>query len=460
VKFGIFYEHQLPRPWDERSEYQLLQDALDQCELADQLGIEYVWEVEHHFLEEYSHSSAPEVFLGAVSQRTKNIKLGHGIVQTPPPFNHPARVAERMATLDLVSGGRAQFGTGEAGSEAELGGFLIDPAQKRAMWEEGLRVAVRCMTETPFTGHTGDWVTMPPRNVVPKPLQKPHPPIWVACSRRDTIHLAALKGIGALTFAFIDPEEATHWVSDYYQTLADECVPIGDAVNPNVACVTTFMCAKTEEEAIRRGTEGANFFGYSLGHYYLFGQHRPGRTDVWAEFEERRALQGYDPEAVRKAAANPDRLGAKAVEQGVAGLRGAVGTPEQLREFLRRYEEYGVDQVIFVSQAGKNRHEDIMESLELFGREVLPEFAERDERLMKEKAVRLAPVLERIMARKPTDDHPPLPSADYNFPAMPRAAADRAGADEFLAAIEELANQRAVGVRPPMLGGRGGVALP
>ena len=460
MKFGIFYEHQLPRPWDERSEYQLLQDALDQCELADKLGFEYVWEVEHHFLEEYSHSSAPEVFLGAVSQRTTRIKLGHGIVQTPPPFNHPARIAERMATLDLVSGGRAQFGTGEAGSEAELGGFLIDPAEKRAMWEEGLRVAVRCMTETPFTGHTGNWVTMPPRNVVPKPMQKPHPPIWVACSRRDTIHLAALKGIGALTFAFIDPEEANHWVSDYYTTFEHECVPIGDAVNPNVACVTTFMCAATEDEAIRRGTEGANFFGYSLGHYYLFGQHQPGKTNVWAEFEERRAQQGYDPEAVRKAAAHPDRLGAKAVEQGVAGLRGAVGTPDQLREFLRRYEEFGVDQVIFVSQAGKNRHEDIMESLALFGREVLPEFAERDERREKEKAARLAPIIERVMARKPAPDHPALPSPDYSFPAMPRAAADRAGADEFLAAIEELANQRAVGIRPPMLGGRGGVALP
>jgi alkanesulfonate monooxygenase SsuD/methylene tetrahydromethanopterin reductase-like flavin-dependent oxidoreductase (luciferase family) len=460
VKFGIFYEHQLPRPWDVRSEYQLLQDALDQCELADKLGFEYVWEVEHHFLEEYSHSSAPEVFLGAVSQRTKQIKLGHGIVQTPPPFNHPARVAERVATLDLVSGGRAQFGTGEAGSEAELGGFLIDPATKRAMWEEGLRVAVRCMTETPFTGHTGDWVTMPPRNVVPKPLQKPHPPIWVACSRRETIHLAALKGIGALTFAFIDPEEATHWVSDYYRTFEEECVPVGDAVNPNVAGVTTFMCAETEEEAIRRGTEGANFFGYSLAHYYLFGQHRPGTTDVWAEFEERRAQQGYDPEAVRRAAANPERLGAKAVEQGVSGLRGAVGTPEQIREFLRRYEELGVDQVIFVSQAGRNRHEHIMESLELFGTQVLPEFAERDERLTKEKEARLAPVIERVMARKPAEDHPPLPSPDYSFPALPLAAADRAGADQFLAAIEELANQRAIGIRTPIIGGRGGVALP
>src|SRR6059036_3876566 len=147
MQFGIFYEHQLPRPWQEDSEARLIREALAQVELANRLGIDYAWEVEHHFLEEYSHSSAPEVFLAAVSQRTKNLRLGHGIVQTPPPFNHPARVAERIAMLDLVSGGRAEFGTGESSSEAELGGFLIDPLEKRAMWEEGLRVAVRCMTE-------------------------------------------------------------------------------------------------------------------------------------------------------------------------------------------------------------------------------------------------------------------------------------------------------------------------
>ena len=451
MKFGIFYEHQLPRPWDEDSEFRLLQNALEQCELADRLGIDYVWEVEHHFLEEYSHSSAPEVFLGAVSQRTKRIKLGHGIVQTPPPFNHPARVAERVSMLDLISDGRAQFGTGEAGSEAELGGFLIDPAEKRAMWEEGLRVAVRCMTEAPFTGHDGKYVTMPPRNVVPKPRQKPHPPIWVACSRRDTIHLAAQKGIGALTFSFIDPEEATHWVNDYYATLADEGVPIGDAVNANLACVSTFMCAPTEDEAIARGVEGANFFGYSLAHYYLFGQHQPGHTDVWSEFQARRGERGYDPDAVRQAQANPERLGAKVVERGSTGLRGTIGTPEQIRQFLLRFEEAGVDQVIFVSQAGRNRHEHIMESLELFGREVLPEFMERDEAAAKAKAARLEPVIDKAMARKPDSDHPPLPTPDYNFPAMPRAAAERAGADDFLAAIDEIATQRAQG----RAGGRG-----
>src|ERR1700741_4988300 len=134
MKFGIFYEHQFPRPWDEGGELTLFQDALDQVELADRLGIDHAWEVEHHFLEEYSHSSAPEVFLAAASQRTKQIRLGHGIVLMPPGYNQPARIAERIATLDLVSKGRVEFGTGESASRAELRGFRIEPEQKREMW--------------------------------------------------------------------------------------------------------------------------------------------------------------------------------------------------------------------------------------------------------------------------------------------------------------------------------------
>jgi alkanesulfonate monooxygenase SsuD/methylene tetrahydromethanopterin reductase-like flavin-dependent oxidoreductase (luciferase family) len=430
VKIGLFYEHQLPRPWHDDSEARLVRDALQQCELADRLGIHYVWEVEHHFLEEYSHSSAPEVFLAAVSQRTERIRLGHGIVQTPPPFNHPARVAERIAMLDLVSAGRADFGSGESSSEAELGGFGIDAAEKRAMWEEGLRVALRCLTERPFTGHTGRYVTMPPRNVVPKPVQKPHPPVWVACSRRETIHLAAQKGIGALAFAFINPEEAQHWIADYYDTLASECVPIGDAVNANVACVTTFMCHDDENEAIARGLEGANFFGYSLAHYYVFGNHQPGVTDVWGEYRARRSEQGYAPEAVEASMTEGERLGAQIVQQeGFFGLRGAIGTPAQVRDYLRRYEEAGVDQVILCAQSGRNRHEHIMESLELFGRDVLPEFVERDERAQREKAERLAPVIDAAMARKPRSDHPPLADPAYAFPAVPPAGADRGARD-------------------------------
>src|SRR5881275_1953834 len=143
MKFGIFYELQLPRPWEPGGELRLYQNALDQVELADRLGYDYVWEVEHHFLEEYSHSPAPEVFLAAVSQRTDRIRLGHGIVNVMPAVNHPARVAERAATLDLVSNGRLDLGTGESSSAAELGGFLINRERKREMWHEELDAITR-----------------------------------------------------------------------------------------------------------------------------------------------------------------------------------------------------------------------------------------------------------------------------------------------------------------------------
>jgi alkanesulfonate monooxygenase SsuD/methylene tetrahydromethanopterin reductase-like flavin-dependent oxidoreductase (luciferase family) len=146
MKFGIFYEHQIPRPWNDEAEHRIYREALEQVELADRIGIDYAWEVEHHFLEEYSHSSAPEVFLAACSQRTKRIRLGHGIVLKPPGYNHPARVAERIAALDLVSDGRVEFGTGESASILELGGYRVDVAEKRAAWRESVEQNMMVMT--------------------------------------------------------------------------------------------------------------------------------------------------------------------------------------------------------------------------------------------------------------------------------------------------------------------------
>jgi alkanesulfonate monooxygenase SsuD/methylene tetrahydromethanopterin reductase-like flavin-dependent oxidoreductase (luciferase family) len=414
VRFGIFYEHQLPRPWAPDAEHRLLKDALDQVELADRLGFDYLWEVEHHFLEEYSHSSAPEVFLGAASQRTSRMRIGHGIVQLPFGFNHPARTAERIATLDLVSDGRVEFGTGEASSEMELGGFGVDRATKRAQWAEALDVVTRLMVEEPFCGHEGDWLSIPPRNLVPKPFQRPHPPLWVACSRRETIHLAATKGIGALSFSFIEPEEARVWVDDYYATLAsEECVPGGFAVNANVACVIPFMCHANEGTAIEQGLDGGHFFGYSLAHYYAFGIHRLGQTSVWDEFVENRARFGFD----RAVAAQEGQvLGARLLERGLGALRGAIGTPEQLRELIRRYEAAGIDQLIFVSQAGRNRHEDICASMELFAREVMPEFAGRADAVEEAKDEKLAAVKAAALARREPARHLAQP---FVVPAVP-----------------------------------------
>lgn len=375
MKFGIFYEHQLPRPWREGDELKLFQEALDQVELADRLGLDHAWEVEHHFLEEYSHSSAPEVFLAACSQRTKTIRLGHGITLMPPNYNHPARVAERIATLDLVSNGRVEWGTGESSALLELGGFNIPVEQKRAMWREAVEQCANMMAMDPYPGFEGEFFSMPCRNVVPKPVQRPHPPLWVACSNRETIKLAARLGIGALTFAFVDPAEAKQWVDDYYRIFKEECVPIGWAVNPNICMVSSFSVHGDAEEARRRGLDGFRFFGYALGHHYGFGAHKPGRTDIWAEFEKAR-----------------DSL----PERGAGG----IGTPDQLREHLRKFQEAGVDQVAFIQQGGRNRHEHICEALELFATDVMPEFKQFEPERERRKQAELAPYAEAAMERK------------------------------------------------------------
>ena len=152
MKFGIQYQLNVVRPldsedWDPGDEHKRFKEALEQIEFADKLGFDYVFETEHHFLEEYSASSAPEVFLAAASQRTKNVRLGHGIVQMPPKQNHPARVAERIATLDLVSDGRVEFGTGEGATMTEIGGFGTEREDKKEAWEEATRECLRMMTD-------------------------------------------------------------------------------------------------------------------------------------------------------------------------------------------------------------------------------------------------------------------------------------------------------------------------
>ncbi len=373
---------QHPRPWAEGSDHKLIKDALEQVELSDRLGYDYVWATEHHFLEEYAHSSAPEIFLAACSQRTKNLRIGHGIVQMPPFINHPARVAERVATLDLVSDGRIDFGCGAGATETELGGFNVPQDQKKDMFLEGMRVAIRMMVEEPFAGYESKYIKMPQRNVMPKPLQKPHPPLWMACSRRESILQAAKLGVGALTFSFVSPEQAAQWVKDYYAAIENESEPIGYAVNPNFAIACPFLCDRDAKRMEQVGMESYGFFVYGLGHYSFFGEHVPGKTDIWDEYKNR-----------PKDFAMPE-----------GRIQDCVGTPEMLRTRLREFEAVGIDQVICISQAGKIPHELLCSSIELFSKEVLPEFKEREIAGQGTKAAQVARISQKAMARKPAVD--------------------------------------------------------
>jgi alkanesulfonate monooxygenase SsuD/methylene tetrahydromethanopterin reductase-like flavin-dependent oxidoreductase (luciferase family) len=403
MRFGIFYELQLPRPWGPNDERQLVADALAQVELADRLGIDYAWAVEHHFLEEYSHCSASEVFLAAAAARTKRIRLGHGIRQVIPNYNHPARTAEAIGMLDLVSGGRTEFGIGEGATRLELGGFDIPAKEKRAMSLEAAAEIANMMVMEPYPGFAGRSFKMPARNVIPKPVQKPHPPMWMACTNRDTIKIAASLGLGALAFSFLDEAEARTWSSIYYDIIkSDACVPLSHSVNANIAMVSAFSLSEDRAEAARRGQEGFEFFRYAIS-ALVTNDTVPGRSRLWEDFQ-----------AQRKSGALAETY---AATQGLSGaFQGSpgIGTPADFAAHVRTYEAAGVDQIILLQQAGRNRHAHICASLEMLARDVLPQFAGKAAEREQRKASELAPYIAKALARKKRM----APLADADIPVV------------------------------------------
>jgi alkanesulfonate monooxygenase SsuD/methylene tetrahydromethanopterin reductase-like flavin-dependent oxidoreductase (luciferase family) len=373
MKFGLFYELQLPTPWQEGDENRIFRDALEHLVLGEKLGFEYVWAVEHHFLDDHSLSSSPNTWLSAAAALTSRIRLGHGISCVPPNFVHPARVAEHIATLDQISNGRVEFGTGESTSRMELEGFGVDPQTKRRAWQEAVGQITDMMVMKPYPGFEGEFFSMPCRNVIPKPFQKPHPPLWVA-GKPD---LAAQNGMGCLGFNVLSLPMAKAAVDTYYSTLADSCVPIGHAVNANIAMLTHMHVNHDATLAAERARH-IEFFGYSAAEYYVMGEVRPGRSASWPIFEAR-----FDQ-----------------VKTLHDNSTSAIGDPVRVREHLRGLEHAGVDQVFFLHQGGHMLHEWNCESLELFALEVMPEFVERDEDREKDKQKRMEPLIEAALARK------------------------------------------------------------
>jgi alkanesulfonate monooxygenase SsuD/methylene tetrahydromethanopterin reductase-like flavin-dependent oxidoreductase (luciferase family) len=271
------------------------------------------------------------------------------------PTNHPIRVAERVATLDLISGGRVELGLGEGQGPVELHPFGARVREKRERWEEAVRALVPAFSRDCWEWH-GQHFDFPARNVIPKPYQKPHPPLWVACSNITTIASAGRWGMGALGFQFVSPDAARAWVNRYYTELTLRREPLADyPVNPNIAIVGGFMCAPTDEEAYEKAS-GWTFFVFCLSHYGRHGIPNPGQGDMWSLYEEWRQTP-------------------KARETLASGL---IGSPDTIRRRLRDFEEAHVDQVILLNQAGRTAHEDICASLELFAREVMPDFHARD----------------------------------------------------------------------------------
>ncbi|MGH2585554.1 MAG: LLM class flavin-dependent oxidoreductase [Dehalococcoidia bacterium] len=354
MKFGIFYEISVPRPWDAESERTVYERCLEQVRLADELGFDQVWAVEHHFLEEYSHCSAPELFLTACAMQTKRIRVGHGIVVCVPQFNHPVRVAERAAVLDILSGGRLEMGTGRSATWTELGGFQASPDDTKKTWDEYVRVLPKMWTQERFR-YEGRAFSMPARAVLPKPYQKPHPPMWVAVTSPGTELDGAERGLGSLGLTFSGFAENEKRIAGYRHRIK-YCDPVGEFVNEQVNTVNFLYCHEDLEYGVKTGQRLSGTFSY------LAAQLLPAREAYPAQSYP---SLGLLPQLRQEASGPGDPSGAP---EGIC-----IGTPDRIVEVLKRWESVGVDRVNFLLNALETvPQEEVLASMRLFAKEVMP----------------------------------------------------------------------------------------
>ena len=356
MQFGIFFELSVPRPFTDGVERQVYENALEQARLADALGFDYVWAVEHHFLEEYSHCSAPEVLLTACAMQTTRIRIGHGAVVCVPEMNHPIRVAERAAALDILSGGRLELGTARSSTWTELGGFEVDPDDTKKTWDEYVRVLPKMWTQERFA-YQGVSFSMPERAVLPKPLQKPHPPLWVTVTSPGTELDAADRGIGCLGVAAAGYAEQERRTKEYHRRI-QRCDPVG-AVNDRVATLNFLYCHEDAEVAAERGLRFLGTFGLLNAHLLFTREVYP--TSAY------QSLANLAP-APARAGGPGDR---PSVPEGIC-----LGDPRAVIEAAKRWESIGVDQINFLLNASEVLPQDqVLASLRLFAKEVMPAFA-------------------------------------------------------------------------------------
>jgi alkanesulfonate monooxygenase SsuD/methylene tetrahydromethanopterin reductase-like flavin-dependent oxidoreductase (luciferase family) len=374
MKFDLLYELQTPKPHDERSEWRAYKQALEQIELADRLGFDTVWAVEHHFLTEFAHCSAPEVFLTAAAARTTRSRFGHGVVLLPSKFNHPIRVAERAAALDLISDGRLEFGTGRS-SQYEQAGFEIDTAVSREMWQESLEIVPRMWTEDPFE-YQGRFVTVPPRSILPKPLQKPHPPMWMAATSPQSWEIAGHNGIGILGLTiFVSVPQLQDRVRAYREALK-QAKPVGRFINDRVGAFTIVHVAETRQQAIANGgTEAAiNYLLYAFR--VLGGGVAPGDGGMQRD----RAADEIQSTPYRDIIAKEYPIIVKMMKNECTFEdldqedMVIVGDVDECARKVERYQQAGLDHFISLMQADRIPHERVMRSIELFGKEIIPRF--------------------------------------------------------------------------------------
>lgn len=358
MDLAVISEIPVPRPWTARSERNAYREVVEQAVLADRCGFHSFWTTEHHFLDEFSHSSSPEVLYGHVAARTTNIRLGHGVRLLPFPYNHPVRVAEQAATLDILSDGRLEFGTGRSATRAELEGFGIDPNLTRPMADEALELIVGAWTNEEFEWE-GSYFSLPRRNVIPKPVQSPHPPIWQAATSVDGHKNVGEKGLGLLSFTVAHPIDDLANRLELYRSGLRSATPLGGTVNPHAGVFTLVHCAETTQQAYDEA--GSAFLWYAEQSFAKFA--------TLVSWQEGRDLGTYD---YMKALLDVDFTTITLqllIDIGAV----VIGDPEECLRLARGYRDAGTDLLLCNLNAYNLPHEHVCRSIELLGEYVLPE---------------------------------------------------------------------------------------
>ena len=366
MKLSLFYQIQVPKPWTATSESERIYEALEQIPFAEQQGFESVWFSEHHFRPVWSHNSAPDLTLAAVSQRTRRIRLGIGVVLAP--IHHPLHVAARMATLDILSHGRVDVGLGRTGYPYQLTPYGSDLRDTRGMWQEFAEVLPRIWTQEEIE-YEGTYYQIPRREVLPKPVQRPYPPLWSACGSDETAHLAGSLGMGGLFGSEGGPKRVEELMAIYRDAL--QTAPADTAGTRRAALMTAGFCHEDPHVVADRGTE--------LVEWYIEQQRERARL-VWRDYDPSTVppdYQGYYARDQRLAAGpHPGEPTPQQVrEQGTAFC---VGTPAECIRFLELYQSLGIEEVILLCAVGPARHDEVLHTLRLFGEQVIPHFKSRD----------------------------------------------------------------------------------
>jgi alkanesulfonate monooxygenase SsuD/methylene tetrahydromethanopterin reductase-like flavin-dependent oxidoreductase (luciferase family) len=369
VQFSIILEAQTADA-SPAGECQVLQECVEQAVLAEQMGFDRVWAVEHHCLKWYAHMSAPETFLAYVAGATSRIRVGHGVVCLPFRMNHPIKVAERIATLDILSRGRVDFGVGKGGTEQEAGAFDTRLEDIPAQLEESLRMIPRMWREEVFS-HESERIRIPPRPIHPKPLQQPHPPLYLACTREATLDQAGEWGVGALVLGFAGPEDIAQKNRVYRQAIRRRTPEsqVGLFATDHLAALCPAIVLEDGARARAIGARGQRFFTEAIRHWYGGGP--PPRTDTAAEDnalalrQEGQALVAYLHE---------ERIEAGTETTGLFNPNHAYGTVREAIGYVERLAAAGADEVMFLMQMGTVPQAAILESIRNVGREVIPHF--------------------------------------------------------------------------------------